>query len=140
MGFFTRLGKKMSDFYETGHRIGSKVLGETARIGGKISSVGGDIVSAIQSSPLGVPLATPLAGASKVLQGIGKVSEMAGKGAKLLGDVDNVVRKGMDTMNKVEKHDAKRRAPQMTSSSQLSSGSLQHHPSHQISRGHNQGR
>lgn len=119
----------MADAYETGHRIGSKVLGETARIGHKISSVGGDVVSAIQASPLGVPLATPLAGVSKVLMGVGKVADFAQKGSQLLGDVDRVVRAGKDSMNKVERHDAQRRKPQPTSSPAVSGGSLQHHPS-----------
>lgn len=130
MGFFSRLGKKLADAYETGHRIGSKVLGETARIGHKISSVGGDVVKTIEGIPvLSTALATPLSVAKKGLMGVGKVADFAQKGSQLLGDVDKVVRAGQDSMNKVEKHDASRRKPQMTSSPAVSGGSLQHHPS-----------
>jgi len=46
----------------------------------------------------------------------------------------------MDTMNRVEKHDAQRRAPQMTTAPQLSGGSLQHHTSHSGGRGGHTGR
>jgi len=128
MGFFTRLGKKLADAYETGHRIGSKVLGEASRIGHKISSVGGDVVKTIEGIPvLSTALATPLSVAKKGLAGIGKVADFAEQGGRLLGDVDKVVRAGKDSMNKVEKHDAKRRAPQPTSSPAVSGGSLQHH-------------
>lgn len=135
MGFFSRLGKKMSDAYETGHRIGSKVLGEASRIGHKISSVGGDVVKTIEGIPvLSTALATPLSVAKKGLAGIGKVADFADQGSRMLSDVDKVVRSGQDSMNKVEKHDAKRRAPQKTSAPALSGGSLQHHSSASLNR------
>jgi hypothetical protein len=130
MGFFSRLGKKMSDAYETGHRIGSKVLGEASRIGHKISDVGGAVVETIEGIPVvSTALATPLSVAKKGLAGIGKVADFADKGSRMLSDVDKVVRSGKDAMNKVEKHDANRRKPQPTSAPQVSGGSLQHHPS-----------
>ena len=60
---------------------------------------------------------------------VDKGASFADRGSGLLKDVDKVVRSGQDSMNKVEKHDAKRRAPQATSSPAVSGGSLQHHGS-----------
>lgn len=142
MGFFHRLGKKIADAYETGHRIGSKVLGEASRIGHKVVSVGRDVVKTIEGIPvLSTALATPLSIAKKGLDVIGKGVGWADKGSQLLGDVDKVVRSGQDTMNRVEKHDSKRRASQPTTSPAVSGGSLQHHGSSSAapSRGHSSG-
>lgn len=130
MGFFHRIGKKIADAYETGHRIGSKVLGEASRIGHKVVSVGRDVVKTIEGIPiLSTALATPLSIAKKGLAMVDKGASFADRGSGLLKDVDKVVRSGQDSMNKVEKHDAKRRAPQATSSPAVSGGSLQHHGS-----------
>lgn len=130
MGFFHRIGKKIADAYETGHRIGSKVLGEASRIGRKVVSVGRDVVKTIEGIPvLSTALATPLSIAKKGLDFVGKGVGVAEKGSQLLGDVDKVVRAGKDSMNRVEKHDTKRREPQQTTSPAVSGGSLQHHGS-----------
>lgn len=138
MGFFHRIGKKIADAYETGHRIGSKVLGEASRIGSKVVSVGRDVVKTIEGIPvLSTALATPLSIAKKGLDFVSKGVGVAERGSQLLGDVDKVVRAGQDSMNKVEKHDAKRRAPQTTTSPAVSGGSLQHHAS--TGRGHSSG-
>ena len=130
MGFFHRIGKKIADAYDTGHRIGSKVLGEASRIGRKVVSVGRDVVKTIEGIPvLSTALATPLSIAKKGLDFVGKGVGVAEKGSQLLGDVDKVVRAGKDSMNRVEKHDAERRKPQTTTAPAVSGGSLQHHPS-----------
>ena len=130
MGFFHRIGKKIADAYETGHRIGNKVLGEAARIGRKVSSVGRKVVSTIEGIPiLSTALATPISIAKKGLDVVDKGVSFAEKGSKMLGAVDKVVRGGKDTMNRVEKHDARRRQKQLTTSPQVSGGSLQHHSS-----------
>ena len=130
MGFFHRIGKKIADAYQTGHRIGSKVLGEASRIGKKVVSVGRDVVKTVEGIPiLSTALATPLSIAKKGLDVIDKGVGWADKGSKILGEVDKVVRSGKDSMNRVEKHNARRRAPQATSSPAVSGGSLQHHSS-----------
>ena len=129
MGFFSRIGNKIASAYETGHRIGSKILGTASRIGHKIASVGSDVVKTIEGIPvLSSALATPLSLAKKGLSAIKSGSDWADKGSHLLSSVDKVVRAGQDSMNKVEKHDAKRRAPVQTIAPAVSGGSLQHHP------------
>ena len=128
MGFFHRIGKKIADAYETGHRLGSKVLGTASRIGHKIASVGGDVIKTIEGIPvLSSALATPLSIAKKGLGAIKSGADWADKGSHILSSVDKVVRAGQDSMNKVEKHDAKRREPQPTTAPAVSGGSLQHH-------------
>ena len=136
MGFFSRIGSKMAGAYDSGMRIGSKALHSMSRIGHKVTDVGNAVVGAVEGIPvLSTALATPLSVARKVLDGVGKATSFAEKGSRLLGDVDTVVRSGRDAMNKVEKHDAKRRAPMQTSSPAVSGGSLQHHSAVQSIRG-----
>ena len=128
MGFFSRIGNKIASAYETGHRIGSKVLGEASRIGHKVASVGKEVVKTIEGIPvLSTALATPLSIAKKGLDFVDRATGFADKGSKMLGDVDKVVRSGKDAMNRVEKHDSARRAPQKTTAPAVSGGSLQHH-------------
>ena len=130
MGFFSRIGNKIASAWETGHRIGSKVLGEASRIGKKVVSVGRDVVKTVEGIPiLSTALATPLSIAKKGLDIVDKGVGWADKGSKILGEVDKVVRSGKDSMNRVEKHNSKRRAPQRTTAPQVSGGSLQHHSS-----------
>ena len=89
MGFFHRIGKKIADAYETGHRIGSKVLGEASRIGHKVVSVGRDVVKTIEGIPiLSTALATPLSIAKKGLAMVDKGASFADRGSGLLKDVD----------------------------------------------------
>lgn len=143
MGFFSRIGHKIASAYETGHRIGSKILGEASRIGHKVASVGKEVVKTIEGIPvLSTALATPLSIAKKGLSFVDKATGYADKGSGLLRDVDKVVRSGKDAMNKVEKHDAQRRAPQATTAPAVSGGSLQHHsnqPSQAQIRHHRRG-
>ena len=44
MGFFSRLGNKISSAYNKGSRLGHKALGTASRIGHKISAVGHTVV------------------------------------------------------------------------------------------------
>ena len=130
MGFFSRIGNKIASAWDTGHRLGRKILGTASRIGHKIASVGGDVIKTIEGIPvLSSALATPLSIAKKGLGAIKSGADWADKGSNILSHVDKVVRSGQDSMNKVEKHDAIRREPQKTSAPAVSGGSLQHHPS-----------
>ena len=119
MGLFSRLGNKISHGLQNASRIGKKVV-----------SVGRDVVKTVEGIPiLSTALATPLSIAKKGLDVIDKGVGFAEKGSKILGEVDKVVRSGKDSMNRVEKHNARRRAPHATASPAVSGGSLQHHSS-----------
>lgn len=110
MGMFSRLGQKLSSGYNSGMRLGQKVLGEASRIGHKITNVGDDVIKSVKGIPIvSTALATPIAMAEKGLDVVRKGTQLAERGSGLLGDVDNVVRKGRDTLNRLEKNDMNRR-------------------------------
>ncbi len=110
MGMFSRLGKKLSDGYNSGMRLGAKVLGEGARIGHKITQVGDQVIKDVKGIPIvSTALATPISMAEKGLDVVRKGTKLAERGSGLLGDIDNVVRKGRDTLNRLEKNDMNRR-------------------------------
>jgi len=92
MGFFSRLGNKISSLYDKGHRIGMKALGTASRIGHKISEVGHAGINALKNSPFGVVAATPIAIAERVLGAVDKGTEWADKGVKIGKAVDDVVK------------------------------------------------
>ena len=93
MGF--RLGDKITAGLESSSRIGKKVLGETARIGHKISSEGGKAVSIVERVPI---LGAALAPATGVIRsGLGlvqNVADLAQTGQTLLTGAEGVVRAG----------------------------------------------
>ena len=92
MGFFSRLGNKISSAYNKGSRLGHKALGTASRIGHKISTVGHTIVDTINKSPLtllpGVATATAIG--SKVLGVIDKGTALADRANSALSKADKV--------------------------------------------------
>ena len=100
MGFFSRLGNKVSHAYDVGSRIGMKALGTASRIGHKVSSVGHEVLSAVKASPLGVIAATPLAMADRVLGAVDKGTAMADKALGVGREIDKVVKQ---TRSRLEK-------------------------------------
>ena len=95
MGFFSRLGKKISGGVESAARLGKKVLGNVSRIGHKISHVGGDVVSGIERIPiLGSALAPATGVARSALGMIENVASGADKGLKAMATGERLVREG----------------------------------------------
>ena len=95
MGFFSRLGKKISGGLESAGRLGKKVLGAVSRVGHKISHVGGDIVGGIERVPvLGQALAPVTGVARSALGMIENVASGADKGLKALNTGERLVREG----------------------------------------------
>tara|TARA_R100000951_G_scaffold95395_2_gene84409 strand:- start:932 stop:1285 length:354 start_codon:yes stop_codon:yes gene_type:complete len=92
MGFFSRLGNKVSSLYNKGSRIGHKVLGTASRLGHKVSSVGHMVVDAVKGSPLSlVPgVATATGVADRVLGAVDKGTALADRGMKALSKADKV--------------------------------------------------
>ena len=94
MGGF-RLGDKITAGLESSARIGKKVLGETSRIGHKISSEGGKVVSIVERVPiLGAALAPATGVARSALGLVQNVADLAQTGSTLLTGAEGVVRAG----------------------------------------------
>lgn len=93
MGF--RIGDKITSGVANASRIGKKVLGETSRIGHKISSEGGKAISIIERVPvLGAALA-PATGVARSAMGlVQNVADLAGAGEMMLTSAEGVVRAG----------------------------------------------
>jgi hypothetical protein len=93
MGF--RLGAKLSSGLGNVTRIGKKVLGETSRIGHKISSEGGKAVSIGERIPV---IGAALAPATGVIRsGLGlvqNVADLASTGQSMLTGAEGVLRAG----------------------------------------------
>lgn len=93
MGF--RLGDKITAGLSSASRLGKKVLGETSRIGHKISSEGGKAISVIERVPvIGAALAPATGVARSALGLVQNVADMAGVGEGLLTGAEGVVRAG----------------------------------------------
>ena len=102
MGFFSRLGNKLSKAYDVGSRIGMKALGSASRIGHKIGEVGHSVVGAIKESPFGahpyIMAATNVA--DRVLGAVDKGTALADKVLEGAKQVDKAV---MGVRSKLEK-------------------------------------
>jgi len=99
MGFFSRLGRKISGGIASATRLGKKALGSVNRIGNKIASQGEKIVGGIERIPV---LGSVLAPATGVVRsGIGlvkNVSELAGSGKEMIEDAEDIVRSGSQAL------------------------------------------
>tara|TARA_R110000824_G_scaffold135351_2_gene298635 strand:- start:60 stop:479 length:420 start_codon:yes stop_codon:yes gene_type:complete len=100
MGFWSRIGNKVSHAYDVGSRLGMKALGTASRIGHKVSSVGHDVVNTIKASPLGVIAATPLALADRVLGAVDKGTSLADRALGVGRDIDKVVKQTRSHLEK----------------------------------------
>ena len=134
MGFFQRLGNKLSHAYDVGSRIGMKALSVGSRIGHKVSDVGHGFVNAIKESPLGLhPYVAGFTGvADKVLGAVDKGVKFADKSLAVAKDVDKAV---MSARSKLEKPSvAPVDAGLQKHSSGMASGSLQQAQVHKAPR------
>jgi hypothetical protein len=102
MGFFSRLGNKISHAYDVGSRIGMKALGTASRIGHKVSEVGHSVLSAVDNSPLNmVPfVATGVNIGKKILSAVDKGTALADKGLGIATDIDKVVKSARSSLEK----------------------------------------
>ncbi len=102
MGFFSRIGNKLSHAYDVGSRLGMKALGTASRIGHKVSEVGHQVLSAVDKSPLGmVPfVATGVNIGKKILSAVDKGTALADKGLHIGSEVDKVVKAGRSALER----------------------------------------
>ena len=99
MGMFTRLGNKLSNGLASASRLGRKALGTVNRVGSKIADSGSKIVSGVERIPIIGQTLSPLTG--MVRSGIGlvqNVSDIAGRGEMLLGEAEDIVRRGGEAL------------------------------------------
>tara|TARA_R100000734_G_scaffold19039_2_gene17653 strand:- start:1758 stop:2195 length:438 start_codon:yes stop_codon:yes gene_type:complete len=95
MGFFSRLGSKISHGLEAGARLGKKVLGNVHRIGNKIATTGSKIVSGVERVPVIGQALAPVTGVVRSGLGLVKnVSDVAGKGVEMIEEAEDIVRRG----------------------------------------------
>lgn len=95
MGFFSRLGSKISHGLEAGARLGKKVLGTVHRVGNKIATQGAKIVSGVERVPVIGQALAPVTGVVRSGLGLVKnVSDMAGRGKEMIEDAEDIVRRG----------------------------------------------
>ena len=95
MGFFSRLGSKISGGIQSASRIGKKALGTVARVGHKIATQGTNIVSGVERIPIVGQVLAPVTGV--VRSGIGlvkNVADLAGAGKEMIEDAEDIVRRG----------------------------------------------
>tara|TARA_R110000787_G_scaffold120740_2_gene231655 strand:- start:90 stop:575 length:486 start_codon:yes stop_codon:yes gene_type:complete len=95
MGFFSRLGAKISGGLHSGARMGMKALGEVSRVGNTIAHNAEKVVNVVDRIPLVGQVLSPLSGI--VRSGIGlvkDVSDVAGAGSKLLSEGDSLLSAG----------------------------------------------
>ena len=102
MGFFSRLGSKLSHLYDAGARLGHKVVGGVSRIGHKVSNVGHQVLNTLSESPLGAMpiLASAINVGQKVLGGVDKITALADKGLAVGSEVGKVVSAGRSALEK----------------------------------------
>ena len=102
MGFFARIGNKISSGIHSAARIGKKVLGNVHRIGNKIASHAEKVVNVVDRIPL---VLAPVSGV--VRSGIGlvrDVADAAGKGQQLITEGEKLFSEGEKALkSKLEK-------------------------------------
>jgi hypothetical protein len=121
MGFFSRLGSKISSGIQSAARLGKKALGTVSRVGHKIASTGEKIVSGVERVPIVGQVLSPITGV--VRSGIGlvkNVSDLADTGKGLIEYAEDIVRTGakaIQTGDVAGASDVLRRGKQLVGSS-----------------------
>lgn len=92
MGFFSRMGSKISSGIHSAARIGKKVLGNVHRVGNKIANTAEKVVNVVDRIPGVGQVLAPVSGV--VRSGIGlvrDVADVAGKGKQLIEEGEGIV-------------------------------------------------
>jgi len=92
MGFFSRLGSRISSGLRSAARIGKKALGSVSRVGHKISDSAEKVVSAVERVPILGQVAAPVTGV--IRSGVGlvrDVSDAAQSGKELIEEGERLV-------------------------------------------------
>ena len=99
MGFFSRIGNKISHGLQTATRVGKKALGTISRVGNKIATQGSKIVGGIERIPILGQALAPITGIARSAIGLVRdVADVAGTGEKLLGEGENIIRAGSEAL------------------------------------------
>lgn len=105
MGFFSRLGKRLSGGLHAGARLGKKILGNVHRVGKQISETGEKVLNTIDRIPVIGQAVSPISGV--VRSGIGLVKDVsagAKAGIDLIDKGEAMLTAGEDALkSKLEK-------------------------------------
>jgi hypothetical protein len=113
MGFFSRLGNRISSGLHSAARVGKKVLGNVSRVGTRIADGAEKVTNVVERIPLLGQVASPITGV--VRSGIGLVRDVAdaAKTAKGLieqgeqvlegkGDVKDLIKSGKSQLERAK--------------------------------------
>lgn len=113
MGFFSRLGNRISSGIHSAARVGKKVLGSVSRVGNRIADGAEKITNVVERVPILGQVAAPITGV--VRSGIGLVRDVAGaaSAAKSLieqgedvlagkGDVKDLIKSGKSQLERAK--------------------------------------
>jgi len=95
MGFFSRLGSRISSGLHSAARLGKKALGSVSRVGNTIAHGAEKVVNVVDRIPIVGQVLSPLSGV--VRSGIGLVKDVAyaaGAGKKLLSQGEDLLSAG----------------------------------------------
>ena len=113
MGFWGRVGNKLSSGLSSGTRMGIKALGQVARVGNKVADVGEKVVGGVERVPILGAMVAPATAVART--GIGLVRQVASSaetGADVLREGESIIRQGASGVMKGDLGaiaDAKRR-------------------------------
>tara|TARA_R110002094_G_scaffold11517_2_gene21378 strand:- start:1 stop:393 length:393 start_codon:yes stop_codon:yes gene_type:complete len=107
MGFFSRIGSKISSGLHSAARIGKKTLGTVNRVGNKIAHQAEKVLNVVDRIPLVGQVLAPVSGVVRsgiglvrdVADAAGKGKELITMGEKLLTDGETAVKSKMEKAN-----------------------------------------
>lgn len=86
MGFFSRLGNRITSGLHSAARVGKKVLGNVARVGNRIADGAEKVSNFVERVPILGQVAAPITGV--VRSGIGLVRDVAGAASAAKGLIE----------------------------------------------------
>ena len=99
MGFFSRIGNKISHGLSAAARVGRKALGAVHRVGNKIATQGSKIVGGIERVPILGQALAPVTGVARSAIGLVRdVADIAGAGEKMLSEGEHIIRAGSEAL------------------------------------------
>lgn len=95
MGFFSRLGNRISSGLHSAARVGKKALGAVSRVGNTIAHGAEKVVNVVDRIPVVGQVLAPVSGVVRSGVGLVKdVADAAGAGASLLDEGDKLLTAG----------------------------------------------
>tara|TARA_R110000824_G_scaffold340739_4_gene527250 strand:+ start:5264 stop:5782 length:519 start_codon:yes stop_codon:yes gene_type:complete len=104
MGFFTSIGKKLSNGLHSAARVGLKITGGVSRVGHKIASVGKKVLDVVDRVPVVGTMLAPATGVARSAIGlVENVADAAGTAHSAIKVGDKLVRQGQAALKSGDK-------------------------------------